>query len=91
VVEQALKATKANGTIVVGVWAGISQFPFAEEKRLVGTAIGPRQTMREVLRLAGAGKIKPVIDEYKLEDANDVLNMLKQREVRARAVLVLPK
>jgi D-arabinose 1-dehydrogenase-like Zn-dependent alcohol dehydrogenase len=29
-----------------------------------------------------------VIDEYKLEDANDVLNMLKQREVRARAVLI---
>lgn len=88
VVEQALKATKANGTIVVGVWAGISEFPFVDEKKLVGTAIGSRQTMREVLQLAGAGKIKPVIDEYKLEDANDVLNMLKQREVRARAVLI---
>jgi len=88
VVEQAIKATKASGTIVVGVWAGISEFPFVDEKRLVGTAIGSRQTMREVLQLAGAGKIKPVIDEFKLEDANDVLNMLKQREVRARAVLL---
>jgi D-arabinose 1-dehydrogenase-like Zn-dependent alcohol dehydrogenase len=44
--------------------------------------------MSEVLWLAGAGKIKPVIDEFKLEDANDVLRMLKQGEVRARAVLL---
>jgi len=89
VVEQAIKATKPSGTIVVGVWAGLSEFPFPDEKRLVGTAIGSRQAMREVLQLAGAGKIKPVIDEFKLEDANDVLNMLKHGEVRARAVLRL--
>lgn len=89
VVEQAIKATKLNGTIVVGVWSTLGEFPFPDEKRIVGTAIGSRQVMREVLQLASAGKIRSVIDEFKLEDANDVLNMLKQGEVRARAVLVL--
>jgi len=88
VVEQAIKATKLNGTIVVGVWSTLGEFPFPEEKRIIGTAIGSRQAMREVLQLASAGKIRPVIDEFKLEDANDVLNMLKQGEVRARAVLL---
>jgi len=89
VVEQAIKATKLNGTIVVGVWSTLGEFPFPDEKRIVGTAIGSRQAMREVLQFAEAGKIRPVIDQFKLEDANDVLNMLKQGEVRARAVLVL--
>jgi len=88
VVEQAIKATKLNGTIVVGVWSTLGEFPFPDEKRIVGTAIGSRQTMREVLQLAEAGKIRAVIDQFKLEDANDVLNMLKQGEIRARAVLV---
>ena len=88
VVEQAIKATKLNGTIVVGVWAALGEFAFPEEKRIVGTTIGSRQAMREVLQLAGAGRIKPVSDEYKLEEANEVLARLKQREVRARAVLL---
>jgi len=88
VVEQAIKATKLNGTIVVGVWSTLGEFPFPDEKRIVGTAIGSRQAMREVLQLARMGRIKPVIDEFKLDDANDVLNMLKHGEVRARAVLL---
>jgi len=88
VVEQAIKVTKLNGTIVVGVWSTLGEFPFPEEKKIVGTAIGSRQAMREVLQLAGAGRIRPVVDEFKLEDANDVLSMLKQGEVRARAVLL---
>jgi len=67
----------------------LGEFPFSDEKRIVGTAIGPLQAKREVLQLAGADKIRPVIDEFKLEDANDVLNMLKQGEVRAKAVLLL--
>jgi propanol-preferring alcohol dehydrogenase len=87
-VEQAVRSTKLNGTIVIGVWCTIGEFAFPDEKRIVGTAIGSRQAMREVLRLAAAGRIKPVIDEYKLEEANQVLATLKQREVKARAVLV---
>ena len=87
VVQQAVEATKPGGTIVVGVSADISRFAFADEKRIVGSVIGPRQGMMEVLALAAAGKVKPVCDTFALEDAPDVLLRLKHGEIRARAVL----
>ncbi|MCL4433737.1 MAG: alcohol dehydrogenase catalytic domain-containing protein [Actinobacteria bacterium] len=87
VVQQAVEATKPGGTIVVGVSADISHFAFADEKRIVGSVIGPRQGMMEVLALAAAGKVKPVCDTFALEDAPDVLLRLKHGEIRARAVL----
>ena len=87
VVQQAVEATKPGGTIVVGVSADISRFAFADEKRIVGSVIGPRQGMMEVLALAAAGKVKPVCDTFALEDAPDVLLRLKHGGIRARAVL----
>ena len=56
--EQAIEAVKPGGTVVLGVHAQVGELPFGDEKRLVGSVIGSRQQMREVLALAAAGKVR---------------------------------
>jgi propanol-preferring alcohol dehydrogenase len=86
--RQAVAAIKPGGTVVVGVHAQVGELPFADEKRLVGSVIGSRQQMREVLALAAAGKIRARCETYPLDEAAEALGRLKRGEVRARAVLV---
>ncbi len=88
VAEQAFKSTKLHGTVVIGVHVELGWFPFYEEKRVVGTVVGPRWAMREVVRLASEGKLKVIHEDYPLEKANEVLRKLKHGEVDARAVLI---
>lgn len=86
---QAVKSTKPRGTIVIGAPAGIEEFPFDEEKRIVGTLVGGRQATREVIALAAAGKIVAHTETHRLDEANDMLRALKEGELKkARAVLV---
>lgn len=85
---QALRSTKVRGTIVIGVPCGIEQFPFDEEKRLLGTLVGGRKATRELVALAAAGKIAAVTETHPLEEANEILKKLKKEELKARAVLV---
>lgn len=86
--EQAIKVTKPLGTIVIGVHVRLGEFFFHEEKRIVGSVIGSRWMMRDVIDLARAGKIRVVCEKYPLEKVNEVLKKLKMGKVRARAVLV---
>jgi propanol-preferring alcohol dehydrogenase len=88
VVAQAIDAIKPGGTVVLGVHAQVGALPFADEKRVVGSVIGSRHQMQEVLALAAAGKIRAQTETYALEDAVEALQRLKGGEVRARAVLV---
>lgn len=85
---QAVKSTKPRGTIVVGVPCSIEEFPFDEEKRVLGTLVGGRKATMEVVALAAAGKITPVTETYRLDEANDALKKLKRGALKARAVLV---
>jgi propanol-preferring alcohol dehydrogenase len=87
VVQLAIKATKPGGITVTGVWTEIAE-PLAEERKVANSLIGSRNDMKEVLALASAGKIGPVYEEFKLERASEVLNMLKKGDILARAVLV---
>jgi propanol-preferring alcohol dehydrogenase len=87
-VAQAVVGTKPGGTIVIGVNGRIERLPFAEEKTVVGSLLGTRQQMREVLELAAAGKIHVVHERHPLEEAAETLALLKHGEIRARAVLV---
>lgn len=84
---QAIEATKPGGRIVLGVFAQPGVFPFVDGKSLIGTVIGSRRQMHEVLRLAGAGKIKAVVETASMDQATEVLRRLKDGKVRARAVL----
>jgi alcohol dehydrogenase, propanol-preferring len=87
VVAQAIAATKPGGVIILGVNATIGRFAFADEKRVVGSILGSRQQMREVLNLAAAGKITAYCESRPLEKANEALLDLKQGHLRARLVL----
>lgn len=88
VVRQALRATKPGGVVVVGVNADIGPFPFADEKTVVGSLLGSRQMMREVLEIAAAGRVRVVTEAQPLEQAADALARLERGDVRGRLVLV---
>lgn len=89
VLAQAVTAVKPGGRIVLGVFARLGTFPFVDGKTLVGSVIGSRHQMRQVLDLAAAGKIRAVVETAPLDEAQEVLGRLKRGEVRARAVLTV--
>lgn len=86
-VAQAIAAVKPGGRVVLGVAAELGEFPFQEAKTLVGTVIGSRHQMHEVLALAAAGKLRARVERAPLESAGTALQRLKRGEIAARAVL----
>ena len=66
----------------------ISDFVSFEEKTIRGTLIGSRKDMKEVIRIANEKNIEVVSKAFPLEQANEVLAMLKTSEIEARAVLI---
>jgi propanol-preferring alcohol dehydrogenase len=85
---QAIAGIKPGGIVVVGAFAEIGELPFVDEKTVVGSLLGSRQQMRELLGLAGAGKVRAVVETLPLERAPEALARLKRGEVEARLVLV---
>ena len=90
VLHQALDAVKPGGIVVNGAARKLGAIAFDEEKQIVGSAIGNREQMREVLKIAAAGKVKAVTQAFALEEAPKALETLKHGDVEARAVLVVP-
>lgn len=88
VVKQAVRGIKPGGTVVIGAAAEIGSFPFPQEKAIVGSLLGRRQQMREVLALAAAGKITSICEVFPLDRAEEALTRLKNGQLPARAVLV---
>jgi alcohol dehydrogenase, propanol-preferring len=86
--RQAVRATKRGGVVVLGVNADVGELSFFDNKTVVGSVIGSRHQMREVLRLAAAGKVSALCESYPLEQAAETLLRLKRGEIRARAVLL---
>ncbi|TFE66897.1 zinc-binding alcohol dehydrogenase [Methylacidiphilum sp. Yel] len=89
IAQQAISLVKAGGKIVLGVNAELGAFSFVEEKVILGTVIGPREEMKEVLRLAAEGKIKAISQTFTLEQAPEALLQLKRGEILSRAVLIM--
>ncbi len=87
-VRQAIQATKPGGIIITGVNIDPGRFPFATEKTLIGSLLGTRRQMQQVIDLAAAGRIHVVHERQPLEAANETLARLKRGEIRARAILV---
>ena len=87
VARQAVRATRRGGVVVLGINADLGQLTFFENRSIVGSVIGNRAQMREVLRLAAAGRIRTVTESHPLDDAVDVLRRLQRGEIRSRAVL----
>jgi propanol-preferring alcohol dehydrogenase len=88
VVSQALASLKPGGTLVLGVNATIRDFPFALEQRVVGSLLGNRTMMREVLEIAAAGKVRVEAEARPLGEAASALADLKDGKVAGRLVLV---
>jgi propanol-preferring alcohol dehydrogenase len=88
VLAEAVRATKPGGIVVMGAEGTVGALPFVDEKTVVGSVLGTREQMRDVLRLAAAGKVRAYCEPFPLEDAAEALTRLKQGKIRARAVLV---
>jgi propanol-preferring alcohol dehydrogenase len=87
VVRQAIAATKPGGVVVIGVNCSVGAFPFVDEKRIVGSLLGSRHMMRDMLRIAGEGRVRVTTETFPLDQAADALTKLKRGEVRGRLVL----
>jgi propanol-preferring alcohol dehydrogenase len=88
--REAIRGTKSGGVIVVGALVDVGELPFVEEKTVIGTLLGSRQQMHELLRLAGEGKVRAVVETLPLERAGEALRRMKRGgEIEARAVVVL--
>ncbi len=88
VTETAIKSIKKGGLVVIGTIGEIAGFVAFEEKTIRGTLIGSRKDMQEVIRIADENNLSVVSETYPLEQANEVLEKLKNSEIEARAVLI---
>lgn len=81
--------------LVVGLPAENISFPpimmAAKEARIQASAVGTRQDLREVLALAGQGKLRCHVAERPLEQANEVLEQLRRGQVAGRIALTFPE
>ncbi len=57
------------------------------EFKIVGSAVGTRQEIREVLALAAAGKLRCAVETRVLADINDVFARMQRGEILGRVVL----
>ena len=88
VTDTAIKSVKKGGLVVIGTIGKIPNFIAFEEKTIRGTLIGSRKDMEEVIRLAKEHNLSVVAEKYPLEQANEVLEKLKNSQIGGRAVLI---
>ncbi len=88
VTDTAIKSIKKGGLVVIATVGKIQNFVAFEEKTIRGTLIGTREDMKEVVRIADEHNLSVVSEKYPLEQANEVLEKLKNSEIEARAVLI---
>jgi alcohol dehydrogenase, propanol-preferring len=87
-VAEAIRVTRPGARIILGVAQPVGTVDIGDEKTIVGSVLGSRWEMTEVLGLAASGKIKPIHASYPLQEANKVLAQLKAGQIRGRAVLI---
>jgi D-arabinose 1-dehydrogenase-like Zn-dependent alcohol dehydrogenase len=57
------------------------------QQRVMGTFLGSRVQLQELLHLAVLHRIRPLVERYPLEQVNEVHQRLRENKVRFRAVL----
>jgi alcohol dehydrogenase, propanol-preferring len=90
--DSAFYSLRAGGTIaVVGLPAEPLTFPaiamVAREARIVASAVGTREDVREVLELAASGKLRCQIETRSLDQINETLDEMRQGKLAGRVVL----
>lgn len=85
-VDQAMKAVKWGGTVLMGVFGDI-HVNFTKEPTIKGSVIGSRTDMMKTLEIASKGRVKTKWQAFRLSEANDILLKLKRGRIVGRAVL----
>lgn len=88
--DSAFYATRGNGTlVVVGMPAEDLSFPaiMMREMKIMSSATGTRQDLREILDMAGSGKVKCLIETRGLESINEVFDEMRNAKITGRVVL----
>jgi propanol-preferring alcohol dehydrogenase len=90
--DTAFSCLRPTGTLlVVGLPSENISFPpilmAAREVRIRASAVGTRQDLRDVLAMAGKGKLRCHVSARPLDQANEVLDQLRHGRVSGRIVL----
>ena len=88
VTDTAIKSVKKGGTVIIATVGKIPNFLAFEEKTVRGTLIGSMKDMKEVIKIAQENDFKVMTETFPLEQANEVLEKLKNSDIEARAVLI---
>jgi propanol-preferring alcohol dehydrogenase len=93
-VPSALRALDKGGRLIIAVIRKRNPVPpldytqlLWDEKEIKSVANITRKDAREFLPLAAEIPIVPEVQEFKLEEANEVLSLLKQGRIQGAAVL----
>ena len=88
----AAAVTRRGGRIViVGLGGGTFQFRFGALPygcSMVTTMGGTTPELAEVVALAETGRVQPHVEKYKLDQAAEVYDNLKNNQITGRAILV---
>jgi alcohol dehydrogenase, propanol-preferring len=90
--DSAFYAVRANGTLmVVGMPAEDLTFPAISmrEVKIMASATGTREDLREVLDLAASGKLNCKVETRPLADVNEVLDQMRRTQITGRVVLLV--
>jgi propanol-preferring alcohol dehydrogenase len=95
VIAQSFEALRRGGALVlVGLPAGNFTLPIlgsvAKGIRILTSAVGTRQDLREVLALAVAGQIKTMAQTCRLDEINEIFERLQEGKVVGRVVMEFP-
>lgn len=90
-IVQGFAALRRGGTLVlVGLPPGDFTLPIlgsvAKGIRVLTSAVGTRQDLREVLALAASGKIKTVAETCRLDELNQVFDRMRAGQIAGRVV-----
>jgi alcohol dehydrogenase, propanol-preferring len=90
--DSAFYSLRGGGTIVVvGLPAEPLTFPaiamVAREARVIASAVGTREDVREILDLAAKGKVRCKIETRPIEEINEIFEEMRQGKISGRVVL----
>ncbi len=85
-VDQAIIGLKKRGTLLLAVFGKLN-VDYNQEYTIATSVIGSRSDVLNVLQLASNAKVKTIWKGFDLDEANDVLLMLKRGDVFGKAVL----
>lgn len=90
--DTAFASLRPGGTlVVVGLPAEPLTFPAilmaATEARIIASAVGTREDLRQTLALAAMGRLRCQVETHPLDRINDIFDRLRQAQIPGRAVL----